>query len=148
MSTTILKLIPTKPEFVPEPQVQEETLHILQTIMMPSSMIRVVVSDDISFVDQGQNWEHVFCSACGQRIDEWWIHAMDTAHAGKFQNLEVQVPCCGQICSLNDLKYTWPAGFARYIIEVEDPTILLADEQWRLVEEKLGCQLRAIWTHY
>ena len=148
MSATILKLIPTNPEFIPEPQAQEEALYILRTTMTPSCMIRVVISDDIQFIDQGQNWEHVFCPACDQQIDEWWTHAMDIAHAEKFQNLEVQVPRCGKTCLLNNLIYAWPAGFARCVIEVENPAILLSDGQRRLVEEKLGCELRAIWAHY
>ena len=115
---------------------------------MPSSVIRGAVSDDIQFTDQGQNWDHVYCPACGQQIDEWWTHSMGIAHTGNFQNLEVQVPCCGITCSLNDLKYAWPAGFARFVIEIEDPAILLTDGQRRLVEEKLGCTLRVILAHY
>ncbi len=148
MSTTILKLIPTNSRFVPEAQVQEEVLRALLSIMAPSNMVRLVVSDDVQFIDQGQNWEHVFCPVCGQQIDEWWTQAMDIAQATNFQNLEVQMPCCGKVCSLNDLKYEGPAGFARFVIEVDNPAKSLTAEQKQLVENKLGCELRAIWAHY
>ncbi len=73
---------------------------------------------------------------------------MDIAHAENFQSLEAQMPCCGKACSLNDLKYEWPAGFARFVIEVENSANLLTAEQRQVVEDKLGCELRAIWAHY
>ncbi len=148
MSTTILKLIPANSRFVPEAQVQEEVLRTLVSIMAPSNMVRLVVSDDVQFIDQGQNWEHVCCPMCGQQIDEWWTQAMDIAQAANFQNLEVQMPCCRKACSLNDLKYEGPTGFARFVIEVENPANSLTAEQKQLVENKLGCELRVIWAHY
>jgi endogenous inhibitor of DNA gyrase (YacG/DUF329 family) len=148
MSITILKLIPADPGFIPDTQAQEEVLHILQSIIAPTSMVHLFVRDNVHFVDQGQNWKHVLCPECGQAIDEWWTHAMDNAQRENFQHLEVQVPCCGKKCSLNDLQYEWPAGFARFGIEVEQPAISLSDQQMQLLQEKLGCVLRVISAHY
>jgi len=46
------------------------------------------------------------------------------------------------------LRYVWPAGFARFVLEAMNPNIsdLTAAEQGML-QETLGCRLRRIWVH-
>ena len=73
---------------------------------------------------------------------------MDTAWDTHFSNLTVIASCCGASVSLNELRYVWPAGFARFALEAMNPNIrdLTAAEQGML-QEALGCRLRRIWVH-
>jgi hypothetical protein len=58
-------------------------------------------------------------------------------------------PCCGSRVSLNDLRYEWPAGFARLVLEAWNPNVTrLDEEEVSKLEEVLGAPLRIIWTRY
>jgi hypothetical protein len=39
-------------------------------------------------------------------------------------------------------------GFARFVLEARNPEADLNDAQVQALEQKLGCALRKIWTHY
>jgi hypothetical protein len=73
---------------------------------------------------------------------------MDTAGASEFKNLSITTPCCGHSTTLNDLNYVWPAGFARFVLEVRSPNIKqTTPEQDQTLSEALGLELRKIWVH-
>ena len=55
--------------------------------------------------------------------------SMESANRSGFRQLAVIRPCCGRSCSLNDSIYDWPMGFARYILEAEDPGISVLDDR-------------------
>ena len=65
-----------------------------------------------------------------------------------FATLTVTVPCCGGQVSLNDLRYDWPCGFARFELEAWNPNRdrLTADELAQLAAA-LGCEVRQILAH-
>jgi hypothetical protein len=73
---------------------------------------------------------------------------MDAAWDAHFRDLTTIAGCCGASVSLNDLRYVWPAGFARFVLEAMDPDVadLSAAEHAKL-ETTLGCELRRIWVH-
>jgi hypothetical protein len=75
---------------------------------------------------------------------------MDEASAHGFVALQVIVPCCHIQTTLNDLRYKWPAGFARFIMEVRNPgrSEALTEEEIRQLEHLLGCKLRQVLAHY
>jgi hypothetical protein len=73
---------------------------------------------------------------------------MDAAHQEGFADLSVELPWCGDVCSLNDLRYEWRAGFARFVLKVESPGRDIDGEQLGALETALGCKLRRIWAHY
>jgi hypothetical protein len=130
--------------------------------------INVPVYDKVVFVDQGENFSSVSCPACGSKLNEGWWGAQMSEACGldpnidwwdsgfyfedsqpTFNNLDVVVPCCGALLSLNDLTYDFPAGFARFALEALYPPILdLTDEQVSRLENVLGCKLRKVWAHY
>src|SRR5262249_13741059 len=59
---------------------------------------------------------------CERELDkEWFGKAMDRAYEKKNWDLTIKLPCCGKGSSLNDLKYEWPAGFARFVLEARNP---------------------------
>ena len=106
-------------------------------------------TEEVRFIDQGSNFEGVYCPACSADLDQWWKEAMDRAWQTRFANLAAVVPCCGSATSLNDLRYVWPAGFARFVLEAKNPGITdLAHHDLAQLETTLGCRLRRIWAHY
>lgn len=103
----------------------------------------------VRFVDQGGNFEGVFCPHCDADLTEWWSTAMDRAAEAEFSDLSVTVPCCDTATTLNDLRYDWPAGFARFFLEVRGPGVPEPPAAMlEALQRTLGCQLRTIWVHY
>jgi hypothetical protein len=149
MSDNYMRWIPVSPEYIPDALASEEARRLLTSFVPHADEVRVWLTSDIEFIDQGSNWERVHCPNCGSELDiRWWQEAMDAAYATKFTNLIVLLPCCHNECSLNDLRYERPAGFARFVLEARNPEADLNDAQVQALEQKLGCALRKIWTHY
>ena len=149
VSDNYLRLIPADPSFVPDAGAQARAHNLLRTRLAGADAITIRVTPDIQFVDPGSNLEGIFCPACGARLDRWWGDAIDRASASSFQELRVQVPCCGAVCSLNDLRYEWPAGFARFVLEAMNPGVPdLPAGDLALLEDILGCRLRRLWARY
>lgn len=149
MSENVLKLIPASPEHVPKDVVLQRARDLLVAFFPGANEIRLIVTEEVRFVDQGQNWERVLCPICGTELDsEWWQQAMDAAYQRGFTDLLVNLPCCGAVSSLNDLQYEWPAGFARFVLEARSPGGDIDDKQLKILEKALGCKLRKIWARY
>ena len=151
MSDNVLRLIPLEPEWVPDPQVGENARRLLQRLLPEASQVTIEVQDHVGFVDQGANFESVGCPACGASLDVgWWQAAMEKAMESQFADLAVSPPCCGARTSLNDLRYVWPAGFARFSLEAMNPNRSgdLDPAEIGQLEALLGCKLRQIWAHY
>lgn len=172
MSETYQRLIPTDPAYVPPPEAQEKAVAALREIIGEDVMVRAIVTEDIQFVDQGANFQHVSCPKCAVKLAGWWGRAMDAAYATKFVDLMTTCPACKAAVSLNELDYDWPAGFARFkleadgkrgqrhvgdlklgdvsvsVVEVKVNPGWLTDSQRQQLEAILGCKLREIWSHY
>lgn len=122
---------------------------LLDTFFPKAREIRCEITEEVRFIDQGQNWERVLCSVCGAELDPaWWSEAMDAAHQTGFAHLLVKLPCCGSLFSLNDLQYELPAGFARAVLKVYSPGGDIDKRQLRALEKILECKLRKIWARY
>jgi hypothetical protein len=73
---------------------------------------------------------------------------MDRVHQFRFTDLAVVVPCCGAATSLNDLRYDWPIGFARWeLIEFGPGRMELTDTEVLELEQAVGHRLRQVRTH-
>jgi hypothetical protein len=150
MSVTVLRLIPTDPAYVPDTPRRQAGRAVLATAVGGLARVGSVVKEEVGFVDCGENFERVSCPRCPACLEKsWWGETMDKAYLTGFRDLAVILPCCGAVCSLNDLNYDWPAGFARYVLEAKSPEVAELDEQQlRTLEEALGCRLRIIWARY
>ncbi len=74
---------------------------------------------------------------------------MEAAETHAFAQLDVTMPCCGRAGSLNDLRYDWPMGFARFVLSARNPNLPeLPPEALRRLVQIVGCELRVIWAHY
>ena len=74
---------------------------------------------------------------------------MDEAYSGQFTDINVNMPCCGALVSLNDIVFEWPMGFSRFIMQATNPNITDIDsKKIYMLEQILKCPIRVIWAHY
>jgi len=148
MSSTVLKIIPTNPSYVPD-KIQQDKAKIFLIKLYKKEQIEFTTTDTIEFVDQGENFDSVSCNLCGQNIEiEDWQNAMDKAYDKQFTDLEFITPCCHSKTSLNDLTYHSTAGFAKFVMTISDAQSELSEKDFKELQEILGTTLRTIWAHY
>ena len=100
------------------------------------------------FVDCGSNLEHISCPNCGEMLDfGWWGEAMDKAAESEFTLMEVEMPCCRNIISLNDLNYYFPCGFACCLIQIYNPEQNIEDEIIDVIQNILGSCVCIVEAH-
>jgi hypothetical protein len=150
MSDFFLRLIPERPEFEPSSGAAEAAVHRLRFLLPKAESIQFRRFQKIVFVDQGGIFQRVMCPLCKADVTDRWQPWMDAGSQSGFEERKVDLPCCGQISDLNDLVYEWPAGFARFLIEVMNPNIerWLAGGAQEEIETLLGCKFRQILAHY
>lgn len=111
----------------------------------------------VMFVDCGGNWEGVRCPKCNQGIEDWFSEQATVAtDETELRELGVVTPCCNTSTTLNDLKFSWPAGFASFAIRVETPSRAwdnptapwFTDAEVQMVEAALGTPVRQVLAHY
>ena len=149
MSDSWLIFIPTDPQYVPDVNAYEKALSIFRVNVSIADEVRVKLHDEIEFIDAGVNFESIQCPVCSSSIEmDWWLQKMDETYTeNKFTDLIIQMPCCNSFCSLNDLCYDWPCGFALFSLEARNPATDLGEQVIHQMEVLLQCKLRKIWGH-
>jgi len=146
--STILKIISSNPSYVPNQEQQQQAKDFLAKIY-PKHKIESISTDTIEFVDQGQNFDSIICPLCGKEIEtEYWQDAMEKANQTHFTNLSMVTPCCKKTTSLNDLGYVTPAGFAKYVLSVDDPETEIKQRDLSTLQKILDAALRTVYAHY
>jgi hypothetical protein len=149
MSNSVLKIFPVDPLCRPTSMIPGTLAQSIRDIFQPECRISIIDQDDPFFVDQGENFERVVCPLCSKEMEiSWWNEAMDRSSRSKFRDLMIIAPCCESRVSLNDLEYEWPAGFASFVIEIQDPRDDIQRDEMVALEEIIGCKLRKIWAYY
>ena len=160
MSTSVILLIPTDPEFVPATLSQEQATALLASLLQDATgVVTARVTEYVEFIAQGENFERIVCPSCSTELAiPWWHEAMSKAYERRFTDLSVNTPCCHTATSLNDLQYEWPAGFARFVLELYEPFVRDPEGKYRTLElsaetleklgEMFGCPVRVIRAHY
>jgi hypothetical protein len=114
-----------------------------------SGQIEFITTDTIEFVYQGENFESVSCNLCGQDIEiEYWQNEMNNAHEKQFTDLEFITQCWAKTKSLNDLSYTSPAGFSKFIVSIRDAQREIDEKDLNDLQRILSTTLRIVWVHY
>jgi len=148
MSDNWIILIPTRPDYVPDPHAQEAARALLAEVLPEADEVTAAVSPEIELVHPFGNWSGVRCPLCRADLEEWYVEAVTKASEMAFANLTVTTPCCGGTANLNELDYIWPAGFSRFCLEARNPNVKDVDVQAvKRLESILGCPLRRIWRH-
>jgi hypothetical protein len=150
MSDVLLSLIPEDPGYVPIAEAQQHALNALRALLPRSSDVEAKVFDQVTFIDQGGNFERVQCPACDADVTTQWPAWMDKAFAAQFSELALTMPCCGLATDLNALRYDWPAGFARFALRARNPGIggWLSAGDLSILENVAGCRLRQVYARY
>jgi hypothetical protein len=135
---------------VPPAEAQAQAVAALRARLPLPSHVEARVFDEVTFVDQGSNFEKVLCPACDEDITEHWAEWLDATFAAEFPDLSLTTPCCGRHSNLNALHYIPPAGFARFSLCAMNPNIggLLAAKDVSVLEDVLGCKLRQVYARY
>jgi hypothetical protein len=149
MSDNYLHLVPCDPEFDPDPPRVAEAVKLLASFLPNADDVSVRQSEEVQFIDQGENFERVLCPGCGSDLTELWGDWMDEAAASGFRSRDISPPCCGAETELNGLVYEWPAAFGRFLLTALNPRMggWLPQDQQTAIEEILGCPLRQVLSH-
>ncbi|HEU5381382.1 MAG TPA: hypothetical protein VFV38_38655 [Ktedonobacteraceae bacterium] len=150
MSTNLLILIPAEPTYRPESVCAKRALTLLHTYFSQPAEASVSFTEEVEFITTGGNLERIRCPCCQSVLDEQrWIAAMERAYdETRFADLTVTLPCCSQLSSLNDLHYEWPTGFARFRLQVRNPSNEIDEATFQELERVLACSLKKIWAHF
>jgi hypothetical protein len=150
VSDNYLRLIPTDPTWRPDSGAAQRAVGTLSVLVPGADSVEVALHDEVTFIDQGANFERLSCPACQAELDmDWWSEQMGAAGDAAFTNLNVTTPCCHTQTSLNDLTYDWPAGFARAELSVLNPQRgWLNEAELTQVAVELGHPLRQVMAHY
>jgi len=150
MSDNYIYIIPEPVGIVPDAGKLNAAVDYFRSIAPRTDEISTWSTDALEFVDCGGNFERIGCPACTKGLDEdfWkdWMNS-DFSEAG-FILTHRAMPCCGAECTLHDLAYEWPEGFARSGVKAMNPSIgKLSDEHRARFESILGCRVRVIYQH-
>jgi hypothetical protein len=149
MSDIVVKLIPPDPQRVPGDPERALALALLRQRLPQADAIGETVTADVRFVDAGENFHEIFCPACGRHVElDEWQEAMSKGQSTMFEELVTELSCCKARVSLNDLRYDWPQGFARWRVELRNPG--MSREEFDVVaaelERLLGFKPRVVWA--
>jgi hypothetical protein len=152
MSDNFLRIVPADVDCVPGAESVRLSTSLLESLLPKSDRIAFKEWTGMQFVDQGGLFERVSCPNCERQLDlDWWGDRMNSKWNKKskqFGSLDIETPCCLFKTSLNDLKYDWPAAFARCALEVTNPNRDLSDEELRRIEGTMGRPVRKILARY
>jgi hypothetical protein len=112
--------------------------------------VTVEFYDRVTAVDAGENIIRISCPRCAGDIPLDWYDNLIEETRGKFDTLDVTVPCCGALVSLDMLRFDWPSGFARFEIAVRNPARADGEftaEELHIVAAILGHPVRQILAH-
>ena len=154
MSDNVLSVIPADPFWQLTSEAADAAMAVLRRLApqldgFVTTEYRTTWHEKVAAVDCGANPGRIECPACQNTIDvDWWADPLEERSETGFANLNVPVPCCGAEVSLNDLRYDWPCGFARFELEAWNPNRdwLSADELAQIAAV-LGCDVRQVLAH-
>jgi len=149
MSDNWIIIIPVSPQFVPSEDAQKKAVELFNRLAPNADEVKANTTNDVEFVWCGGNFERVVCPECGQELNtEWWRDRMEEEAKVHFPLEPLGLPCCHSKLSLNELRYEWPQGFARFSVEAMNPNIDgLSAEDMEKFENLLGCKVRKILRH-
>ena len=123
MSDAWLQLIPTEPEYVPAQDQIDRSLALIRGILSGDSFAAHVY-DSIELITPSENQGCIYCPGCNEKLnDEWWRQALDRAARTGLRDRSVETPCCEMGTTLDALKYDEAPGFARFGLEVLNPSL-------------------------
>lgn len=154
MSTFSIIVFPTDPFWVPSRDRADATAAVFAHLVTdePGLVPEVHTYEHLMFESAGADFGTATCPDCGAVVatnpeDMAWfaeqIHGIDPNVTGPSM-LEVTMPCCQQVRSINDLMYDPPAGFASWSMSARDPRYEIGARQRALIAAALGHEIRVV----
>src|SRR4051812_44974053 len=149
MSDNWIIVIPETADYVPSEDAQWKAVALFKRLAPIADDVKAEASAGIRFIDCGANLERVLCPDCSAEIEvDWWQDRMDDEAEAGYPLRQIELPCCRAKRSLNELKYEWPQGFARFSVEAMNPGICdLTEDHLKEFETVLGCRVRKVLQH-
>jgi len=126
VSEFAIRLIPTNPDWQPSPEAAAAAVAYVARLFSGAGEAVEQVDhkfyDRVTLIDAGENTTRITCSRCEGDIDLHWFYGLLGEQGVSFDNLDVNVPCCGAVVSLDALHYDWPVGFARFEVAAVNAT--------------------------
>jgi hypothetical protein len=157
VSDTILRLYAADPDYRADAETAVRAKRAAASMFPGADEIEVEVYPKVTLIDCGENLERIVCAHCGVTLsDEWWRARMDELAEEGWEQADVDAatpsPCCGKPVTLRSLIYEWPMGFARFTVDVWNPSPWPQandpDKPAIALGEVLGVSLRGLWAHY
>lgn len=155
VSDGYIRLIPTDREWQPTPEgAAAATAYVARLFSGPEDDVEEVEHefyDRVTLIDAGENTTRISCSSCDGDLDVEWLNDLIEENGESLDSMDVSVPCCGAVVSLDSLRYDWPVGFARFEVSAMNPTRAkyeLDAEELADVAALLGHPVAQILAHY
>jgi hypothetical protein len=157
VSDTILRLYASDPDYRADPPTVARAKDAAKLTFPGADQIDVEVYPNVTLIDCGENLERIVCPHCGATIGvDWWGDRLDELADNGWETADVDAPArspyCGQPVTLRSLIYDWPVGFARFTIDVWNPSPWPESDDPNgpatALGEAVGVQLRGLWAHY
>jgi hypothetical protein len=157
VSDTILRLYASDPDYRADPPTAARAKDAAKLMFPGADQIDVEVYSNVTLIDCGENLERIVCPRCGATIAvDWWGARMDELADDAWEQADVDAPtpspCCGEPVTVRSLIYHWPMGFARFTIDVWNPSPWPEDNDPNkpatALGEAIGVRLRGLWAHY
>lgn len=148
MSDLVVQLVPDDRAFVPSDDALRAVVDRARAMFVGADEVHAEVSEEVRFVDAGENMGGIACPGCGASLEEEWADAMSAAAEHEFRDLSMHAPCCGRRVSLDGLRYEWPVAFARFVIAIRNPRREVSREAIAELEEILATPLRSVIARY
>lgn len=155
VSDGYIRLIPTDLNWQPTPEAAAAAVaYVARLFSGPGDAVDHVdheFYERVTLIDAGENTTRITCSRCDGDIDVEWFDDLIEENGESFDNLDVTVPCCGAVVSLDTLRYDWPVGFARFEVSAMNPTRAkyeLDAQELADVATLLGHPVTQVLAHY
>jgi len=108
VSDGYIRLIPTDREWQPTPEgAAAATAYVARLFSGPEDDVEEVeyeFYDRVTLIDAGENTTRISCSNCNGDLDVEWLNDLIEENGGSFDSMDVSVPCCGAVVSLDSLS--------------------------------------------
>jgi hypothetical protein len=155
VSDGYIRLIPTDPDWQPTPEAAASAVaYVTGLFSGPDDQVEKVeyeFYDRVTLIDAGENTTEISCPRCDGDVSWEWFGDLVEENGASLDHLDVTVPCCGAVLSLDTLRYDWPVGFARFEVSAMNPTRAkyeLDAEELAKLAALLGHPVIQILAHY
>jgi hypothetical protein len=155
VSDDYIRLIPTQVTWEPTESAAESAMSYVAGLFSgvngSADEVTTKFYADVALIDSGVNTSTAKCRSCGNSVDLEWVFEVVDERVADLSHLDVIVPCCEAMTSLNDLEYDWPMGFARFEIAVLNGSREVHELQAHELERVgslLGHPVRQVLAHY